>query len=128
MATVTKMTAKADKMLGSVNLGMVTGGLRKVAMAGVGAMAMGADQVKTFMGQVDKLAERGEVAQKGGRKALRQFVTRRSDDVKKGASTITGKVEDQMSSVLGKLNVPTKSDIQELTRRIDSLSRKIDKL
>ncbi|MFN7971852.1 MAG: phasin family protein [Acidobacteriota bacterium] len=108
--------------------GNVTGKLKKVALAGVGAVAVAGDEMKGLLGKVDKLAERGQSAQQNGRKVMRQFLSSRGQDVKKGATVLTEKVETRVSSVLGKLNVPTKSDIQDLTRRIDSLARKIDKL
>ena len=139
MATISKVRSKARsavETLSSQSLGTMTVGLRKVALAGVGAVAVAGEQMRTqaksqwkvLNGGIDKLAERGEVAQKTGRKAVRTFLQGRVTDVRKGAGVVTDKVENQVGSVLGKLNVPTKSDIVELTRRIDALSRKIDRM
>lgn len=133
MATAAKTkTPKNDSYLNTLNIDTMTGGIKKVALAGVGAVAVAGDeakkQIKTARGSINKLASRGDDAQVKSRKALRQFLTDRTQDVKNGAQTVTGRLENQVANIMGKLNVPTKSDIVELTRRIDSLSRKIDRL
>ena len=141
-ATMTKVRTRAKSAVNAIsqqNLTGMTQAVRKVALASVGAVAVAGDQMRTqvksqmknlkvLSGGLDKLAERGEVAEKTTRKAVREFLTQRGENVKKGAGNITGKVEHQVASILGKLNVPTKSDIVELTRRIDALSRKIDRM
>ena len=138
-AVATRKTAKVKETEDPkyyVNVRALTGGLKKVAFASVGVLAVANEkaqhqlkyQSKNARGSFDKLANRGEKAQAKGRKALQQLLNKSSDEAKKTAKNVGGKVEDQLTTVLGKLNVPTKSDVQDLTRRIDSLSRKIDKL
>ena len=45
------------------------GGVRRVLMAGVGAVALAQEEIDEFVG---KLVERGEIAEKDGRKTSRQ--------------------------------------------------------
>lgn len=139
MATISKVRSRARsavETLSSQSLGTVTHGLRKVALAGVGAFAVAGEKARTQVksqwkvlnGSLDKLAVRGDEAQKNGRKVVKTFLQGRVQEVRKGAGSVGDRVEHQVGNMLGKLNVPTKSDIVELTRRIDALSRKIDRM
>ena len=136
MPTATKATVKNEKRFIPVQMEKMTGGIKKAALVGVGAVAVASDkvsdQVKTRVdsvkGRIDELADRGDKTSEKGRQKFRDLIGRGSDQFKKGAKDVSGRLNGQVSNVLGKLNVPTKSDIVELTRRIDSLSRKIDKL
>ena len=44
---------------------------RKVLLAGVGAVALAQDEIEEF---VNKLVERGEIAEKDGRKLIRDLI------------------------------------------------------
>ncbi|HNS51375.1 MAG TPA: phasin family protein [Anaerolineae bacterium] len=94
---------------------------RRVLMASIGAVALTQDEMEKFVG---KLVERGEIAEKDGRKLVQDVVDRRRSQ--------TIKVEEQMDrrvgDILARMNVPTKADIEALEAKIVSLSRKIDEL
>jgi poly(hydroxyalkanoate) granule-associated protein len=96
-------------------------GLRKILLASIGAIALGKEEIEDF---VDKLVERGEIAEKDGRKLVHEVMERRKKDAEKAEDEITKRVE----SVLEQMNVPFKADIDALTEKISDLSKKIDEM
>ncbi len=94
---------------------------RKVVLASIGAVALAQDEVEDF---VDRLIERGEIAEKDGRKLLREVMDKRKKEASKAEDEITKRVE----GVLDRMSVPSKADIDALSEKITSLSKKIDEL
>jgi polyhydroxyalkanoate synthesis regulator phasin len=94
---------------------------RKVLRAGIGAVALAQDEVEDF---VNRLVERGEIAEKDGRKLVREVMDRRKKDADKAEDVVTKRVEE----ILDRMNVPTKSDIEALGDKIAALSKKVDEL
>jgi poly(hydroxyalkanoate) granule-associated protein len=94
---------------------------RRVLLAGIGAVALAQDEVEDF---VDKLVDRGEIAEKDGRRLVGDVLERRKKQTKKAESVLDRRVEE----ILGRMNVPTKADIDGLSAQIAALSAKIDDL
>ncbi len=94
---------------------------RKVLMAGIGAVALAQDEAENF---VNKLVERGELAEKDARKLLDEVSKKRKETTKK----TEGEVEKRLESILSRMNVPTKSDIQALSEKISALTAKVEEL
>jgi poly(hydroxyalkanoate) granule-associated protein len=94
---------------------------RKVLLAGIGAVALAQEEIEDF---VNKLVERGEIAEKDGKKLVREVMERRKKETDKAEDEIAKRVED----VLDRMNVPTKSDIEVLSEKISALSKKVDEL
>jgi len=94
---------------------------RKVLMAGIGAVALAQDEMEEF---VNKLVERGEIAEQDGRKLVREVVERR----KKEAAAAEGELDKRLEQLLARMNVPTKSDIDTLSAKITALTKKVDEL
>jgi poly(hydroxyalkanoate) granule-associated protein len=94
---------------------------RKLLLAGVGAVALTQDEIEKL---IDKLVERGEIAEKDGRKLVREAITRR----RKKYKGVEDQVDRRAAEILDRLNVPTKADIQALSDRIAALSAKLDEL
>lgn len=95
--------------------------VRKVLLAGIGAVALGKEEIEDF---VDRLVERGEIAEKDGRKLVREVMERRKKEARKAEDELNKNVE----TVLDKMNVPSKADIDALSEKITALSKKIDEL
>jgi polyhydroxyalkanoate synthesis regulator phasin len=91
---------------------------RKVLLAGIGAVALAQDELEEF---VDKLVERGEIAEKDARKLLREATEKR----RKSAET---EIDKRLEDVLEQLNVPSKADIDALSHKIVALTHKVDEL
>ena len=117
--------------------------VRKVLQAGVGAFALTKDEVEDF---VSKLVERGEIAEQDGRRLVRDVLSRRRHDAEDVATKMqeethkqVGKVQDEtekqiakadqrIEGMLGRLNIPTKHDIDLLSQKIALLAEKVDAL
>jgi poly(hydroxyalkanoate) granule-associated protein len=94
---------------------------RRVLLAGIGAFALAQDEIEDF---VDKLVERGEIAEKDGKKLVREVMDKR----KKTSKNAEGEMNKRVQNVLDHLNVPTKSDIESLGEKIATLTKKVDEL
>lgn len=94
---------------------------RRVALAAMGAVALGKDELENF---IDKLVERGEIAEKEGRKMMNEVMARRKETVKDAEVNVNRRVTD----VLDRMNVATKRDIDELSAKVAMLSQKLDEL
>jgi len=93
---------------------------RRVLLASIGAVALAADEIEEFVG---KLVERGEIADKDGRKLVKDVLERR-----RKMGPLEDKLDQQVERVVNRLNIPTKSDVEALSSRIADLSHKIDEL
>lgn len=94
---------------------------RKVLLAGIGAVSLAQEEIENFVSQ---LVERGEVAERDGRRLLNDVLEKRKNQVKEVESDLESRIED----VLSRLSVPTKADIDALSSKIMSLTRKVDAL
>lgn len=94
---------------------------RKVLLAGIGAVAIAQEEVEEF---VNRLVERGEIAEKDGKKLIKEVVDRRKKEAEKTEDEINKRIEE----ILDRMNVPTKADIETLGDKITALSKKVDEL
>ena len=102
---------------------------RKVLLASLGAVAIGLEEGNEF---IERLVERGELAEADLSHLVNDTIERsnqreavasetRKNTVDKAAMAIADSVE----VILGRLNVPTKTDIEELSRKINYLNEKV---
>ncbi len=94
---------------------------RKVLLAGIGAVALAQEEIEDF---VNKLVERGEIAEKDGRKLVREVMDKRKKDAEKAEDELGKRVEE----ILDRMNVPTKGDIEVLGNKIAALTKKVEEL
>jgi polyhydroxyalkanoate synthesis regulator phasin len=89
-------------------------------LVGVSAAGLVADEANLYL---NKLAERGTEAQQSARTRL--------DDLARRASTRATRrdeLEHRIEEVLGQVNAATRSDIAELTARLEALNARLDAL
>jgi len=98
-------------------------GLRRVLMAAIGAVALTQEQIEDF---VSKLVERGEIADGDARKLVNDVVERRRRTVQDGARRAEEEVDKRIETLLARMNIPSKSEIDALSEKIEELSRKVD--
>lgn len=94
---------------------------RNVLLAGIGAVALSQDKIEDF---VNRLVERGEIAEKDGRKLVREVMERRKKEAQKAEDEVNKRVEE----ILERMKVPSKADIDALSEKITVLSKKVDEL
>lgn len=112
--------------------------VRKVLLASLGAVALTAEEAGEFL---DRLVERGELAEADVQKMLSEFSAGRKAPVtaekpekaaakadKATAKKASGPLEGSVESILDRLNVPTRSDIEELSKKISRLDSKVSEL
>ncbi len=94
---------------------------RKVLLASIGAIALAQDEVEDF---VNKLIERGQIAEKDGRKLMQEVMERRRKTTKAAEENLDKRVEE----LLARMIVPTKADLDALSAKITTLTKKVDEL
>ena len=94
---------------------------RRVVLAAVGAVALASDEVENF---VNKLVERGEIAEKDARKLMKE-VTEKTEKQMKPAEK---EMEKRLEEVRNTLNIPTKHDIDALSNKVAELTAKVESL
>ena len=100
-------------------------GVRRVLMAGIGAVALTQEQIEDF---VTKLVERGEIADGDARKLLSDVLDRRKSILQGGTKKAEEEYEKRVERLLSRMNIPTKSEIDSLSDTIARLSDKVDDL
>jgi poly(hydroxyalkanoate) granule-associated protein len=94
---------------------------RKVVLASIGAVALAQEEIELF---VAKLVERGEIAEKDGKKLVSEAMDKRKKETKKAE----GEIDKRMEDLLTRMNVPSKNDIDALSAKITALTKKVDEL
>ena len=95
--------------------------VRKVLLASVGAMALAQDEIEDL---VNKLVERGQIAEKEGKGLVRDTRERRRKHLDKAEKDLDGRIEE----LLHRMNVPTKNDLDVLGAKIAELTEKVEEL
>lgn len=91
---------------------------RKVLLAGIGAVALAQEEAEAF---VQKLIEKGEIAEQDGgilMKDLREKRKQRAEEY----------MDKRISTLIDRMNVPTKADINSLSEKIAEIAKKVDDL
>jgi len=94
---------------------------RKVLLASIGAVSLAQEEIEEFVG---RLVERGEIAEKDGKKLIHEVLDKR----KKGAEKAEDEVTKRVEAVMDRMSVPSKADIDELSEKITKLTEKVDEL
>lgn len=98
---------------------------RRLLLASVGAVALAQDEAEEM---VNRLVERGEIAEKEGRKLVKEMMARRREKTSKTREEVGDELDRRIEEILHGMNVPTKSDIDALSRKITTLTNKVDAL
>ncbi len=98
--------------------------LRRMVLAGVGAVSLAKDEVKTF---VEKAVERGEMAEKDGKSILKDLVQKQRKSLKEGATKLESGLDTRLERLLSRMRIATKGDIQNLTEKVEALASKVEK-
>jgi len=96
-------------------------GIRRVILAGIGAMAIAQEELENF---IDRLVERGEIAEQEGRDLIQEIRERREKEREQARE----KVNERIEETLERMNVPTKKDIDTLNEKLTNLTKKVEEL
>ena len=100
-------------------------GIRRALLAGVGAVSVAQDEAEKFVSHV---IEKGEIAEKDGRSLLNELAEKRKQRAQESSKRVSDELEKRMESLLNRMNIPTKSDIEQLSNKVAELTKKIDTL
>jgi poly(hydroxyalkanoate) granule-associated protein len=95
--------------------------LHRLFLAAIGAAAIAQEEVEAL---VNKLVERGELAEKDGKRILGEMKEKR----KTKTADVSGEISKNVEGVLSRMNIPTKADVDALGQKINALSKKVDDL
>jgi polyhydroxyalkanoate synthesis regulator phasin len=92
---------------------------RRLLLAAIGAMAIAQDEAEDF---VNHLVERGEIAEKDGKRLVSEIIEKR----KINKHDFEAASSKHIHETLERLNIPTKNDIDELSEKVAVLTRKVE--
>jgi poly(hydroxyalkanoate) granule-associated protein len=92
---------------------------------GLGAMALGREELEAML---KRLQEKGEIAEQDSRKLLEEWFQRGRKPVAEYEERVEKLLDQRIEAVLAMMNIPSKSDIEELGKKIAALSRKVSEL
>ncbi len=102
---------------------------RRVLLTSLGAVALTLEEGNDF---ANKLVERGEIAEFDLNRMVDEFVRRSNEREAAALETRKGAMDkaayalaDSVEVILGRLNVPSKGDLDELSRKISQLNEKV---
>ena len=104
--------------------------VRRMMLAGFGAFALTRDEAEHFL---NRLVERGEIAQKDAQHLIEETMTRfrtvtPPPTVETSVNNITTQVETGLEQLLNRMNIPSKRDIDELSAKIAQLAARVEEL
>jgi poly(hydroxyalkanoate) granule-associated protein len=83
------------------------------------------DEMQKFFGE---LVERGEVVESDSREMINDLVSTYRRQAKEATSKVESEWDKQLEGVVARMNIPTSDDISKLTKKIDTLNRKVEAL
>jgi poly(hydroxyalkanoate) granule-associated protein len=95
--------------------------MHKVLLVILGAVALAQEELEDL---VQKLIERGEIAEQEGKKLVREATEKRKVQAKKAEDGVDKRIEE----IVSRTGVPTKADIDGLSAQITALTKKVDEL
>jgi len=106
--------------------------IHTVLLAAIGAVALSKEEIEAI---VNRLVEKGEIAEADGRELISDLLERRRKEVEEAvgetkvkAGQTEGILDQRIESILNRMNIPSKGDVESLSRKISTLSQKVDDL
>ena len=94
---------------------------RRILLAAIGAVALAQEEVEDI---INRLVDRGEIAEKDGRQLVKEMLEKRRERRKYLETKLNRRFHDTME----RLDVPTKKDIDDLSVKIAELTKKVEEL
>jgi len=91
--------------------------IRKMTLAGAGLAIMTTEKIQELM---DELVKKGEMTEKEAREAVNEFL----EKSKQARKDLEDKMEQMATSLLNRMNIPTRKEIEDIKQRLASLEKK----
>jgi poly(hydroxyalkanoate) granule-associated protein len=98
---------------------------RKVVLAGLGVVTLAQEELTQLF---NNLVDRGSSTEQKTRKLVNKQVQTRQKDARKTAKRVESEVEKRFEDVLHRMNIPSKNDIEKLSRKVTTLNKKVNEL
>ncbi|UCD57354.1 MAG: phasin family protein [Candidatus Hydrogenedentota bacterium] len=95
--------------------------LRTPILASIGAFSIAEEGIEKF---VRDLVERGEASEKEGKKIVDDFRKR----TRRNRKDLERNVDERIQKALRSFRLPTKKDVDALSKKIDELEKRVNKL
>lgn len=107
------------------NVNMLVENGRKVVLAGVGVVTLAQEELTNLF---NNLVERGTTTEQKTRKMVNTQVESRQKDARKATKRVESEVEKRFEDLLHRMNIPSKNDIDKLSRKVTTLNKKVNDL
>jgi len=97
------------------------GFVKEIWTNAVDALYKTEDEVKIF---IEKMVERGKMTPEEGKKIIAELKTKFKENQKK----VEKRANESLEKVVHFINLPTKTEVESLSKRITQLTRKVNKL
>lgn len=94
-------------------------------LVGLGAVAAGKEKTGAVM---DRLIEKGEVTAKDLQKMWKDLFSQGKEDVTKVEEKLEGMLDQRITAVLQRMNIPNKNDLEGLNDKVGALTKKVAEL
>ncbi len=98
--------------------------MKRMGLATIGAMALLQEESEKV---VQKLVEKGENAGKQSRQWAHEMFEKGRTQTRQTVHVIESGFEN-LEKILGKMNIPTRNDLEELSKKVDALAQKVESL
>lgn len=124
MTEEVEVNIKSVEEEGGLSGGTLVDALRRLLLASIGAVALTRDEAESF---INKLVERGELAQKDAEGLVRELQGRMRQR-RSQVRNVGERMESGVEELLNRLNIPSKRDIDDLSAKIAQLSARVEEL
>ena len=107
------------------NANMLVENGRKVVLASVGVVTLAQEELTSLF---KSLVARGTTTEEKTRKMVYTQVEARQKDVVKATKRAEKEVGKRFESALHRMNIPSKNDIDKLSRKVTTLNKKVNDL
>jgi len=90
--------------------------IRKMTLAGAGLAIITTEKIQEMM---DDLVKKGEMTEKEAREAVNEYV----EKSKQAKRDLEEKVEQMITGLLNRMNIPTRKEIEEIKERLARLEK-----
>ena len=104
---------------------IIVNNTRRVLLAAIGLGTLAYENAEKV---VQRLVDKGELAEEDGRSILQTLAEKRAEKVQASNQRVKEEVERRMASLLNRMNMPSKQDIDQLNEKIALLSSKVEAL
>jgi len=98
---------------------------RRLWLAGLGTLSVVEEE---STGIFDQLIEKGRLVEQKSRKQVNRSKAEIESGTEELAEELSDRLDRQVASVLQKLGIPSRAQVQDLTLRVEQLSEQVDRM